>query len=256
MKNRISLKVAMAVIIAAAAMSSCKPKTEVFAIQDNLQPRMMARALFPDAPDSLISALGLEEGIPASVCVYLVRKDGKNLLFDAGNGTADSQLLPAMEKAGVSPSEIDGIFITHLHGDHTGGMLKDGEPVFANAKVYLNKEEYDGWGENARNNEVLKAYSDRLVIFDADEELPYGIKAVKAYGHTPGHTMYRFDNVLIAGDIMHGVALQLDHPEVCAGFDMNKDKARESRRMCIRIAEEEGLRVYGMHFPEPFYIQF
>lgn len=246
----------MAVILTAATFASCSPRTEVIAIQDNVQPRMMARGLFPDAPDSLIRTLGLEDGIPASVCAFLVRKDGSNLLFDAGNGAADSQLIPALEKAGISPAEIDAIFITHLHGDHTGGMLKDGEPVFANAKVYLNKDEYDGWGENARNNEVLKAYSDRLEKFDADEDLPYGIKAVKAYGHTPGHTMYRFDDVLIAGDIMHGVALQLDNPEVCAGFDMNKESARESRIMCIRTAEDEGLKVYGMHFPEPYYIQF
>lgn len=31
------------------------------------------------------------------------------------------------------------------------------------------------------------------------------------------------DNKLIVGDIMHGVALQMEHPEFCARFDMDKD---------------------------------
>ena len=33
------------------------------------------------------------------------------------------------------------------------------------------------------------------------------------------------DNKLIVGDIMHGVALQMKHPEFCARFDMDKDQA-------------------------------
>lgn len=45
------------------------------------------------------------------------------------------------------------------------------------------------------------------------------MKQIAAYGHTPGHTVYQTGNILIVGDIMHGTALQLPHPEICAEYD-------------------------------------
>ena len=55
---------------------------------------------------------------------------------------------------------------------------------------------------------------------------------------------------------MHGVALQLENPEVCARFDMNQEDAVASREFLIDLAKENGLIMYGMHFPDPYYIEF
>jgi 7,8-dihydropterin-6-yl-methyl-4-(beta-D-ribofuranosyl)aminobenzene 5'-phosphate synthase len=44
----------------------------------------------------------------------------KNILFDTG-GDPDI-LLSNMEKLGVSPEKIQVIFLSHIHGDHTGGL--------------------------------------------------------------------------------------------------------------------------------------
>ena len=52
-------------------------------------------------------------------CTY-VCADGINLLFDIGKNC--KQTLIAMEKAGIDPSIIDGVFITHSHGDHIAGV--------------------------------------------------------------------------------------------------------------------------------------
>jgi hypothetical protein len=54
---------------------------------------------------------------------------------------------------------------------------------------------------------------------------------------------------LIAGDIMHGIALQLDHPEFCARYDMDKEGAIASRKSVIERAKQEGWTLFGMHFP-------
>jgi hypothetical protein len=54
---------------------------------------------------------------------------------------------------------------------------------------------------------------------------------------------------LVAGDIMHGVALQLEHPEFCARFDMDKEVAIASRKTVIELVKKQGLTMYGMHFP-------
>ena len=245
----------------ACAMTACSSGQndyEIFPIQDNLSPRMMGRTLFPDAPDSLIAELGLEEGIPASVSAFLVKTDGNEILFDAANGAPDSQLMPVMESLQTTADEIDYIFITHLHGDHIGGLLKEGEAVFSNAVIYINKTEYDAWmamegrqSEGLRN--ICNAYGERVKTFTLEDELPCGIEAVEAYGHTPGHTAYRVGDALIAGDVMHGTALQARYPEFSAGFDMDKEMSVKTRRAILKMAEE-GVKVYGMHFLAPYHL--
>lgn len=245
----------------ACAMTACSSGQndyEIFPIQDNLSPRMMGRTLFPDAPDSLIAELGLEEGIPASVSAFLVKTGGNEILFDAANGAPDSQLMPVLESLQTTADEVDYIFITHLHGDHIGGLLKEGEAVFSNAVVYINKTEYDAWmamegrqSEGLRN--ICSAYGERVKTFTLEDELPCGIEAVEAYGHTPGHTAYRVGESLIAGDVMHGTALQARYPEFSAGFDMDKEMSVKTRRAILKMAEE-GIKVYGMHFPAPYHL--
>lgn len=245
----------------ACAMTACSSGQndyEIFPIQDNLSPRMMGRTLFPDAPDSLIAELGLEEGIPASVSAFLVKTDGNEILFDAANGAPDSQLMPVLESLQTTADEVDYIFITHLHGDHIGGLLKEGEAVFSNALVYINKIEYDAWmamegrqSEGLRN--ICSAYGERVKTFTIEDELPCGIEPVEAYGHTPGHTAYRVGDALIAGDVMHGTALQARYPEFSAGFDMDKEMSVKTRRAILKMAEE-GIKVYGMHFPAPYHL--
>jgi 7,8-dihydropterin-6-yl-methyl-4-(beta-D-ribofuranosyl)aminobenzene 5'-phosphate synthase len=55
------------------------------------------------------------------------------ILFDTGaNGEI---LLSNMEKMGINPKEIDFVFISHLHGDHTGGLPGILE-IKSNLKVY------------------------------------------------------------------------------------------------------------------------
>lgn len=245
----------------ACAMTACSSGQndyEIFPIQDNLSPRMMGRTLFPDAPDSLIAELGLEEGIPASVSAFLVKTGGNEILFDAANGAPDSQLMPVLESLQTTADEVDYIFITHLHGDHIGGLLKEGEAVFSNAVVYINKTEHDAWmamegrqSEGLRN--ICSAYGERVKTFTLEDELPCGIEAVEAYGHTPGHTAYRVGDALIAGDVMHGTALQARYPEFSAGFDMDKEMSVKTRRAILKMAEE-GVKVYGMHFPAPYHL--
>ena len=255
MKRTINLWISLAA--AMFLMSACTggTKTEVHAIPDSKNPMTMTPGLFTDIPEGLIEELGVEEGIPSSLCAFLVRKNGKNILFDSGNGAADSQLIPVLETLGVKPEDIDYVFITHLHGDHIGGMVKDGAAVFTNATVFLNKDEYDGWG-NVDESPMGHAYGKSITLFTDADTLPCGIKAIKAYGHTPGHTMYRIDDIVIAGDLMHATALQLVNPDSCARFDTDKEKSAQTRKSALECFRKEGLKVYGMHFPDPYYIQF
>lgn len=256
MKNRI-LFIALAAVLAI----SCVQRTtevEIIPIQDNVTLRLMPRGLFADAPDSLFEALGLQDGIPSSVCAFLAKCDGKNVLFDAANGAPDSQLLPVLTFNGVAPEDVDYIFLTHLHGDHIGGLMKDGSAVFTDAELYINKVEFDAWmamEQNAALVALTQAYGDCLKTFVPGDALPCGVEAMEAYGHTPGHTVYKVGAALIVGDIMHGVALQLENPQYCARFDMDPEQSIATRKRILEMVADSGLKIYGMHFPEPYYLQ-
>lgn len=48
---------------------------------------------------------------------FHVRSGSSNVLIDCGTST-----LIGMRKLGLDPSEIDAVFVSHLHGDHFGGL--------------------------------------------------------------------------------------------------------------------------------------
>ncbi len=47
----------------------------------------------------------------------LIENNGKKLLYDAGTTIKD-----ALHLNGTSVNEIDNVFVSHLHGDHSGGL--------------------------------------------------------------------------------------------------------------------------------------
>lgn len=229
-------------------------------IRDNANDRIMPLSLFPDATKAQIDSLSLQAGVPASVSTFLVEKDGKRILFDAGMGAPDSKLPEGLKALNINPSEIDYLYITHFHGDHIGGMMKDGVPVFPNAQVYVSKVEYDAWmkmpaDKKSQVENTMKAYKDRLHLFAFGDTLPCDVVAMEAAGHTPGHTVFRTGNLLVIGDLMHGAALQLKYPEICATYDMDKSGAVKSRKHYVQYARENGLVMAGMHLPVPAFMK-
>lgn len=215
-----------------------------------------SRSTFPDADDRLIDSLQLQDGIPATISAFLVQTGGETILFDAGMGNARSRLLPLLDSLGIRPESIGYLYITHLHGDHVGGMFSEEGAVFPQAEIYLARPEYEGWmnlpdGRNAQAVKLAEVYKDRLHLFEFGDTLPGNVRAIDAVGHTPGHTAYQAGRLLIIGDLIHGAALQFDRPDLCARFDMDKEAAVRARRQLLQYARENGLIIAGMHLPAP-----
>lgn len=222
-------------------------------IRDNAQPRMNQVSLFSNVPEEV--AQEFAGGIPSSMSAVVIQQNGKIALFDTGMGSANSMLLPSLDSLGIAPEDVDYLCITHLHGDHIGGMSKNGAPVFPNAQLYIGKVEYDAWmamdeARSAQPKAMIEPYGDKLNLFEYNEKLPMGIVGLDSHGHTPGHVSFVKDNVMVAGDIMHGVALQIEHPECNASFDMDPEAAVASRKAMLSLAKEKKMLVCGMHFPE------
>jgi glyoxylase-like metal-dependent hydrolase (beta-lactamase superfamily II) len=199
---------------------------------------------------------------PLETQVFLVRTKDKNILIDTGHG---KNLFKNLQSLGVDESQINVILLTHLHGDHIGGMLRDGKAAFPNAEVYLSQAEHDYWTGLAERGEAagkaLAPYKDRLRLFtpaapgEASPELLPGIQALAAYGHTPGHTAFliRSDDSkwLIWGDVAHAMPIQMPCPDVALSFDVNPEQAVNTRKSMLEYAVQHRITVGGMHIPFP-----
>lgn len=261
MKKLFTIATCLLILAACAQKSQKVPETNdegtiITWIEDKPGGTLQPHDLYPDVPDSLWQSLGLEEGIPSSMSCFLLNTEGKNILLDAGLGAPFSQLIPKLNELGISPDSLQLIYITHLHPDHIGGLLSDGKAVFPLAHVYINRVEAEAWqameGDNSKlAKAVMEAYTERLHLFEAGDTLEGGVKTIAAYGHTPGHTVFQKDSILVIADLIHGAALQLSHPEYCPRYDMDADAARESRIRILKYARENNLTMYGMHLPAP-----
>ena len=219
------------------------------------QAKTSPTTLFPKLTPELIKELRLENGVEGSMSAFLLEAEGKKALFDTGLNEKMSTGIPdRLKELKVSPDEIDYIFITHFHLDHIGGLLDANDNIyFKNAKVYVSNEEYDGWinkmpaDKNALQVKTMKIIEKQIVKFYFNDTLPLGIKPVKAFGHTPGHTCYRKDDLLIIGDLIHGQDIQFKHPEICATYDHDENASIDTRKNILKYAEENKLFIAGMH---------
>jgi glyoxylase-like metal-dependent hydrolase (beta-lactamase superfamily II) len=197
------------------------------------------------------------------VNAFLVQRNDSNFLFDAGLGI---KLLDNLAAHGVAPEKIHKIFITHCHGDHIGGLLKDEKAVFPNAEIYINKVEYDYWlkEQNPLFLSVIEKYNQlQLFEFEYNYKEAYiesitmrlddmaDITAINAYGHTSGHTMYLIgkpkNQTLIWGDLTHVMPIQMPHPEYSVSYDVYPQEAAKIRQNILAYIANSNIRVAGMH---------
>ncbi|MDR1859769.1 MAG: MBL fold metallo-hydrolase [Bacteroidales bacterium] len=212
------------------------------------------------ADNALVSRYIPEKKFPQGMNAFLVQVDGKNCLFDTGLGR---KLFANLDKAGIAPDQIHAIFLTHMHGDHIGGMLRDDQPAFPHATVWLAEKEYSYWkdSDNRLALKVLEAYKARIKLFTPAElnghlhELTAGVTAIAAYGHTPGHTAYllqsKKDKLLLWGDLTHAMAVQMPHPEIGVTYDVDVRTATATRQTFLKYIAVKRLPVAGMHIPYP-----
>ena len=217
----------------------------------------------------------LSAPLETSVNAFVINTGKKLVLIDTGAGALFGptlgKLVANLKASGYEPSQIDDIFITHMHPDHVGGLVSNGALVFPNAIVHADQHDVDYWlsqanldnapadakgmhqGAMASINPYVAAK--KMMAFKGDTEFMPGIKASVSYGHTLGHTNYLVESkgqkLLLIGDLIHVAAVQLEHPEVTIQFDTHQKDAAKTRSKVFTQAAKDGVLIGAAHLQFP-----
>jgi glyoxylase-like metal-dependent hydrolase (beta-lactamase superfamily II) len=206
--------------------------------------------------------------VKLDINLLLIKTDGENILIDAGIGDALSErqkrifgvdhssvLENRLSELHLTPEDIHLVLLTHLHADHSGGVIKpdkDGKklPRFPNARHVVQLEE---WEEAMHPDERTSAtyftsnlkileQEELLELVEGEDEVAKGIRLIKTGGHTPGHQAVliedKDDKILWPGDIIPST-YHLRIPYV-ASVDLFPRETMEQKRKFLQMCLNDG----------------
>jgi glyoxylase-like metal-dependent hydrolase (beta-lactamase superfamily II) len=179
------------------------------------------------------------------------------ILFDTGLSAEGTGA--ALAAAGIDPAQVDVVVLTHMHGDHIGGLMAaDGvTPFYPNARYATGQAEFDHWA--AQGNEGfeknVRPLADKMT-FLADGAAPVsGITAILAAGHTPGHMAYHIESdgqrLMLTADTANHYVWSLQYPDWEVRFDADKAMAAATRRTLFGQIAADRIPFIGYHMPFP-----
>ncbi|MEM7685623.1 MAG: MBL fold metallo-hydrolase [Pseudomonadota bacterium] len=186
----------------------------------------------------------------------VVKTGDEVVLFDTGLSAGG--LLPALKQAGYGPEDVTTVVITHMHGDHIGGMTDDGvTPTYPNAKFVTGQAEYDAWAaqDNERFNGKVRPFAEKMTFIGDGASVAPGITSMAAFGHTPGHMVYMIESngqqLVLAADSANHYVWSLAYPDWEVKFDMDKAAAAATRKQLFGMLAADKIPFVGYHMPFP-----
>jgi glyoxylase-like metal-dependent hydrolase (beta-lactamase superfamily II) len=234
----------------------------------------VTNAPLTDVQSELRRALMSPETMSIPFTAMAVQTGGRTVVIDTGNGPAAGgtrgTMFSNLEAAGLDRASVDTVIISHFHPDHIGGLKDaDGNKAFPNAEVKVPEPEMAFWmdeGAASRASEAMKPrfeavraafapLGDAVSTYADGAELAPGITARGAYGHTPGHTVFRISSgsqqMMVLGDTTNHPSLFVRNPQWAVRFDMDAEAAAETRVKLLDEVASDDILIAGYHFPFP-----
>ena len=246
-------------------------------------------SMFGNAPRALWerwTEVDEKDRIPlACRCLLIEYKDLK-ILCEAGIGAFfepklaarfgvqnpdQNKLIDNLKAKGIQPEEITHMILSHLHFDHSGGLLPSysemeagrKELVFPKAQFIVGEK---AW-ERAQNphfrdrasfipmlNQMLEESGRLHIVKDQQVPAPLNefIEFFESEGHTPGqmHSLIKGDDltVVFAGDLIPGAAWV--HLPITMGYDRYPEKLIEEKQSLYKRFSDKEFFVFFTHDPE------
>ena len=176
------------------------------------------------------------------------------LLLDTGLGFSNAdgrmQIHQNLLNAGIGPSEVTKVLLTHLHKDHAGGVSENADHKklsFPSAKYYLQERELNFAFEKGfpsfikEDLDALKKSSQVSLLTDKSGAIDNYIHYEVTSAHSLNHQVFRIneDNqtIFFGGDDAPQLR-QMKHRFI-AKYDYNGKKAMELRRKWWEQGEKE-----------------
>lgn len=252
----------------------------VVALSDGTVPQdlhALLRDVREDDVDHLLHRAFLSNPIEASINAYLIEAGARRVLVDAGAGAffgpgAGGKLVASLCSAGYRPEQVDDILLTHVHTDHSGGLVDaQGRRVFRRATVHVGQADLDFFLNPAHRGGVggydkvyfeqahtsLQPYrtAGKVKGFAGPTQVVPGVRAVPTPGHTPGHAFFVLESdgqaIEFIGDVLHAQAVQMPRPDVTIVYDVEPPAARSQREQQFDRLARERRMVAGAHLPFP-----
>jgi glyoxylase-like metal-dependent hydrolase (beta-lactamase superfamily II) len=254
---------------------------EVLVISDGVLPITAETLAYDTNPADLATWLD-DRFLPKDVLdwplnVVVVRSGGRTILVDAGLGVEfpdfprAGQTVHRLEAAGIDPSAVTDVVLTHLHMDHVGGLLTQGlkERLRPDLRVHVASAEAEFWEAPDFSNTHMPApvpdalrsiasrfldeYRGQMRTFETEYEVAPGVLVRRTGGHTPGHSIVRLasggDRLTFAGDAVFEVGF--DNPEWHNGFEHDPEEAARVRIQLLRELAATGESLVATHLPFP-----
>lgn len=198
---------------------------------------------------------------------FLIQTPDENILIDTGLGSFGEDnhyeiMLQNLEAHGLSEIDISTIYLSHLHYDHTGGLIHTSrgfpELAFPDAEVYLLGK---GWERARQTNHPDGPGMEFFDFIEARAQLNFtdevngGIKYIstKTIG---GHTMYsqlieikiKDQLFLMAGDVLASKGAV--NRKYVAKYDFDGKKSMELRQQICERAYKEKAIILAYHDTE------
>jgi glyoxylase-like metal-dependent hydrolase (beta-lactamase superfamily II) len=186
----------------------------------------------------------------------LVNTGSDLVLFDTG--LSAEGIGTALATAGVTPDLITLVVLTHMHGDHIGGLMgPDGTPFFPNAAYVTGRAEYDHWAAlgNEGFDTNVRPLAEKMRFLEDGEAAAPGITALLAPGHTPGHMAYMLESdgqrMALTADTCNHYVFSLMRPDWEVRFDSDMAMGAATRRKVFDMIAADHIPFIGYHMPFP-----